>query len=193
MDVVKNKLKKVAKHIDKYKMTVKLLLISCFLQVICTIFPSFTDFLAFNLFSPLAILQLITYQLAHSSWSHLIGNYMYGLPFMCYCEYKLGSDKFLKSFILCGIGSLVLHLLMQGGSSSLIGSSGSIFGMCSLACMLFGKTPSEKIVSYLFLLFLVIPQMIMASFSLMMPTGIAYFGHVGGYFTALLLYKFLKK
>lgn len=192
MDVVKNKLKKVAKHIDKYKMTLKIFLFCFIIQTICSIFPSLTYYLAFNLSSPLSIFQLISYQFSHAGWDHFLGNMGFGLPFMVYVEHKIGSDNMLKSYLACGIAALVMHIVMTGSANSLIGSSGSIFGLFSLACYIYGETPLEKILAYLFFLTLFIPQFIMASYSLMMPTGIAYFGHVGGALAALLLPRFLK-
>ena len=192
MDVVKNKLKKVAKHIDKYKMTLKIFLFCFIIQTICSIFPSLTYYLAFNLSSPLSIFQLISYQFAHAGWPHFLGNFAFGLPFMVYVEYKLGSEKMLRSYLACGIAALVLHVLMSGSDNSLIGSSGSIFGLSSLACLLYGKSLLEKSLAYLFFLSMFIPQFILASYSLVMPTSIAYWGHVGGALMAIFLLRIYK-
>lgn len=185
-------IKKVLNQVDQYKMTLKIFLFCLIIQIICSIFPDITIYLAFNLNSPLSILELISYQFSHAGWGHFLGNFGFGLPFMLYVEHKLGSEKLLKSYLICGISALVLHVIMSGNGNSLIGSSGSIFGLTSLACYIYGDKPLEKILAYLFFLSLFIPQFIMASYSLMIPTNIAYWGHVGGALAALLLPRFFK-
>lgn len=184
---------KLIDSIEKSSVTLKLFAISIVLQIICSIFPDFTEFLAFNIHNPLFPLQLITYQLAHGSWSHLLGNWSFGIIFMLYSEHKLGKKKFLESYLLCGLGAVIMQMCMNGPDGLLIGSSGSIFGLACLSCFIYGNKPIEKILAFCFFLSMFMPQVIMASFSMIMPTGIAYAGHVGGGMMAILLTRFLSK
>lgn len=129
--------------------------------------------------------NLISYQLSHGGWAHLLGNFTFGLPFMLYLESKLGKKKFLEYYTSCGLFAAAFHLLLSGSSGGVIGSSGSIFGCMVGACLMYGETKEDHILAVAFLLLMLIAQLASATsnpFSM-----VAYWGHIGGGIGALIL------
>lgn len=76
------------------------------------LFPQFKDML--NLFFPKSIhfqpLQLVSHMFMHGSFGHIFFN-MFSLFFLGpMVEQALGSRRFLIFYLLCGFGSMLLHL-----------------------------------------------------------------------------------
>jgi membrane associated rhomboid family serine protease len=168
----------------KYPATVFVLLTCIALQCICTALPQARDFLAFTGGSWMSLFQAITYQFAHANWAHLIGNFMVGLPFMLYLESRLGKQRFLEFYLLCGMMSLMVHLVVMGGMWSLIGASGSIFGVIVGACLAFGETRKDHLLALGFISVITVEQLGLAASSF---STTAFYGHLGGILCALLL------
>lgn len=168
------------------KMTLKILSLCVLLQLAAEVMPLLPYLLAFSAMSfPLCIFQTITHMFAHAGWGHLIGNFMFGLPFMVYLEHKIGHDKLLDVFVVSGLGSLFLHCILMGAGNGLIGSSGALSGVASCAVLMFGKTLVERRSAMIFAAFLFIHQ-----FSYIVGAGIpevAFWGHVGGLLTGAFL------
>jgi membrane associated rhomboid family serine protease len=169
--------------------TLLLLSIAVMLQCLCSIDPTLVDKLAYDPAAHISIFQIITHILAHASWEHLMGNFLFGLPFMVYLENKLGSKRFLEFYMLCGLGGLLLHMIVVGGGC--IGSSSAIFGATAGACMVYGNTALDHCLGMLFIAIRLIQQILMAPLALLM--GIAVFGHIGGILTGLMLVKRLYR
>jgi len=169
----------------RYPATFFILITSLALQVFCTFFPSVTDVLALTPGSFFVPLQLISHQLSHASWPHLIGNFTFGLPFLLFLEHKLGRAKVLEYYILCGLGSAALQCLLGSPSSTLIGSSGALFGVMVGACLAFGTTKVEHYLAMALIAARVIPQLAAAPES--MHTDIAVYMHIGGALTGIAL------
>jgi len=175
----------------KYPATTFLLATSLFLQVLFTLFPSTMDFFAFNPSAgPFGWIGLITYQVSHGSWSHLIGNFTFGLPFLVFLEGKLGRKKLLEFYFLCGLAAALFNLHLYGPTSC-IGSSGSIFGIMVGACLAFGESVQEHLVALAFLLALLLPQLALAPFQAFV--GVAFYAHIGGAIGGILLASRLYK
>lgn len=170
--------------------TFKLLFTSIFLQVVISWFPESLNYLALAPSSPnglfVSLCQLITHQLAHGTWYHLIGNYLWGLPSLLFLEKKLGSKAMLEFYLVCGITSALLFIIMMGPFGSMVGSSGALFGIMAGACMAFGDTAEERLLASLFFALLLIPQFINATDP--MPSNVAFWGHIGGGIGGLLIY-----
>lgn len=109
---------------------------------------------------------------------------MFGLPAMMFLEEKLGKNKFLELFLLCGVFGAMLDVLMMGPHQS-IGSSGAISGMLAAACCLFGKGRLEHLLAMAFLLCFLIPQIDRTAMEAF--TNIGYWCHVGGALAGILL------
>jgi membrane associated rhomboid family serine protease len=74
-----------------------------------------TNFAAFYIYSPLfKPWQIITYMFLHGGWEHIIFNMFALFSFGPIVEYSLGSKRFFTLYFVCGIGAILLQLLVQG-------------------------------------------------------------------------------
>ena len=141
--------------------------------------------------------QLITHQFLHAGWLHLIFN-MFALATIAPAvEEKVGSKKFLLFYLLCGVGSALLHLSLITSNNPMVGASGAVYGI--LLYFMFLR-PDEKL--YLFFIpigirakylipVLLIVELYLATNSL--NDGIGHWAHIGGAITGTTLYLFNRK
>lgn len=136
--------------------------------------------------------QLITYQFLHGGFFHLLFNMLVLLSFAPSIEEIYGTKKFWIYYLLCGIGSALLHGFIIGGLTPLVGASGSLWGIMVMYTLMF---PNDKM--YLFLIpigikakYLIFALFLFELFSSFSNDGIAHLGHVGGAITGLVLYFF---
>jgi membrane associated rhomboid family serine protease len=144
--------------------------------------------------------QLISYQFLHAGLFHILFNMLALLSLGAPVENFLGSTKFYIYYLICGIMSALLHISMVGGSSPLVGASGSIWGIVAMFALIL---PNEK------LSFMFIPYGIKAKyligilfgielsfclFSLLtkVDSGVSHWGHVGGALTGSLFFLYEK-
>nr|WP_233222637.1 rhomboid family intramembrane serine protease [Chroococcidiopsis sp. CCALA 051] len=126
---------------------------------------------AFTTLNPAAWIAWLLLQLSlvqglflHSSFSHLIGNSLFLLVFGKTLENLLGHLKFLYFYLLCGVLTFGLQILVEPTLNlPLIGSNGATVGV--LGAYLY-KFPKTKIDTILPLLIIFIPLEIPASFYL---------------------------
>jgi membrane associated rhomboid family serine protease len=57
--------------------------------------------------------QPITYMFMHGGWAHIFFNMFALYSFGGIVEYVMGSKRFLAFYFICGIGALVLQMLVQ--------------------------------------------------------------------------------
>lgn len=156
--------------------------------------------------------QIITYMFLHSrdTFMHLFSNMFALLIFGPAIEAYMGSKKFLKYYIICGIGAAFFNMGMdylaffQSSQSdaqlqylaikSMLGASGAIFGILVAFAMLF---PNIEMM----LLFLPVPikakyfVALYAVFEIVQAfgrtsSGIAHWAHIGGLITGFILLQF---
>lgn len=123
------------------------------------------------------LINLIMHQLSHGDIWHLLGNFMYGAPYMLYAEYRLGWKKVTIAFFFTGLIAAALHLsIFHGGR--LVGSSGAIMGMAGLALSNFRARRWQRVASMSFFFLLLFKE----AFGLisMMLVGISNVAHIGG-------------
>ena len=58
--------------------------------------------------------QIITYMFLHGGWAHIIFNMFALYSFGAVVEHVMGSQKFLAFYFICGIGAIVLQMIVQG-------------------------------------------------------------------------------
>ena len=142
-------------------------------------------------------LTLITYQFLHGGWWHLIANMAFLWVFADNVEDAFGHAGFLIFYLLCGIAAGMLHTLMQPQSDApLIGASGAVSGVLASYMLLY---PRARV---WILLFMRIPlpisaiwalggwfalQLISAFISTEDSTLVAWWAHIGGFLTGLIL------
>ena len=146
--------------------------------------------------SSFRIWQPITYMFMHGDFFHIFFN-MWGVwMFGTQLENLWGSKRFLKFYLLTGIGAGILHFILFPGPIPLVGASGALFGLLLGFGMMF---PNAQ----LMLIFLPVPikaKYFVIIYGLMelyygfTSTGnIAHFAHLGGMFFGFLIIKYWQR
>lgn len=149
--------------------------------------------------------SLITSMFLHGGWFHLIGNMWFLWVFGSHIEDALGSARFLVFYLISGIASGMVQLLMSLGSPvPTIGASGAIAGVMGAFLVLY---PRVRVVTLIFIVVFIttveLPAAIMliywfaiqlisglSSFgSFSDQGGVAWFAHVGGFLAGILLLR----
>jgi len=139
--------------------------------------------------------QFFTYMFLHAGFNHIFWNMFVLMMFGPRIEFEMGSKKFLIFYLICGLGSGLLHIILTGISNTpMVGASGAIFGVLTAFGIMFphatvfvmGIIPLPARIAVIvfgvleFFLGIVAPG-----------SSVAHFGHVGGIITSLiLLYAF---
>lgn len=157
-------------------------------------------------FGTYPILTLFSSIFLHAGILHLLGNLWFLWIFGNNIEDALGHLKFLLLYFLCGIGAHFLHILTNMESIiPTIGASGAISGILGAYAILF---PHARILTilpvfifhfvhlraYFFMGFWFIYQFIGGLQTGLNTTGgIAWFAHIGGFLTGMILIKLIPK
>ena len=152
-------------------------------------------------------LTVFTSMFMHGGMMHLFGNMLFLWIFGDNVEGALGHVKFAGFYILCGIGAAVGQIFIDVNSMvPMIGASGAISGVLA-AYML--RYPRARIHTFVFLFvifttihvpaFIVIgiwfATQVMSGLSTLGANtggGVAWFAHIGGFITGVLLERFFK-
>ena len=152
-------------------------------------------------------LTVFTSMFMHGGFMHLFGNMLFLWIFGDNMEGALGHVKFAVFYILSGIGAAAGQILIDPSSMvPMIGASGAISGVLA-GYML--RYPRAKVHTFVFLViifttiripaFIVIgiwfgTQVMSGIGALGVDTGggVAWFAHIGGFITGLLLERFFK-
>ena len=93
-----------------------------------------------------SLLNAITANFLHASWSHLIGNMLYLWLFGAPVEDRLGPVRMLLAFLLCGAFSLLtqvvftVQILQQHQGVAILGASGAVSGITGMFLVRFWYT-----------------------------------------------------
>ncbi|MCL2039037.1 MAG: rhomboid family intramembrane serine protease [Bacteroidetes bacterium] len=143
------------------------------------------------------IWQLITYQFLHGDFWHIFFNMFMLWMFGTELEQFWGSKKFLRFYLICGVGAGILHILISsalGDIAPAIGASGSVYGLLFGFIML---NPDRRLI--VFPIFIPLKAkwigigMVVLSVvgGISGNDGIAHFAHIGGGLMGFLLVKLL--
>lgn len=155
-----------------------------------------------NLFS------LISSMFLHGGLGHIIGNMLFLNIFGDNLEDTLGHFKYLLYYLICGLGASALQILINPTSTiPNLGASGAIAGIMGGYLVLFPRHKVDVLFSfgwtlrqisvpaYFMLFYWFLAQLFSGVGSLAfmdkMMGGIAYFAHIGGFLTGLILIKLL--
>ena len=152
-------------------------------------------------------LTVFTSMFMHGGIMHLLGNMLFLWIFGDNIEGALGHVKFAVFYLLCGIGAAAGQIFVDVNSMvPMIGASGAISGVLA-AYML--RYPHARIHTFVFLIVIFttiqIPAFIVIGiwFATQVMSGIgtlgtnsgggvAWFAHIGGFITGVLLERFFK-
>lgn len=145
-------------------------------------------------FAPSEILTrpwgVLTYMFLHGDFWHLFFNMLVLFFFGSHLENRWGSKEFLKYYITCGLGGVLLSFLFV--SDSIVGASGALYGLMLAFAMNWPNSPihiwgvfpvkAKWMVAFLF---------VVSLFSAFggADGGIAHFAHLGGIISGFLYLK----
>ncbi len=154
---------------------------------------------------PAAAITLLTSTFLHAGWVHLVANMVYLAVFGPPVERRLGATRFLVLYFVSGLlGSLAYVLLQPLSTVPAVGSSGAIAGVIAANLVLFpGATLGslapvlflhvvESTPTLLLLLLWLATQVFSSVASLTTTTGIAWWAHLGGFASGLVLAPVLR-
>lgn len=149
---------------------------------------------------PLLWLTLFTSMFMHGGWMHIGGNMLYLWVFGDNVEDSFGHAGYLAFYLAAGLAAAFAQILTDPASRvPSIGASGAIAGVLGAYVLLF---PTARVVTLLvlgyFIRFVPLPALLVLGFwfviqffsgmaSLGVPTGVAYWAHIGGFIAGLLL------
>jgi membrane associated rhomboid family serine protease len=156
---------------------------------------------------PINILTPFISLFLHGSWMHLIGNMLYFWVFGNNIEDSMGSGRFLLFYVLCGLAAAGAHILIQPGSPvPTVGASGAISGVMGAYLILYPRIRVRMffppfflfhIRAWVVLIWWFATQLLSAlpELNSMRPevsSGVAFWAHVGGFVTGLVLVKLFE-
>jgi len=152
----------------------------------------------------IAFLPLVTSMFLHSGLAHILGNMLFLWIFGDNVEDFFGHIGYLFFYLVCGVGSSLLHVLVNLHSPvPALGASGAISGVMGAYALLY---PRSRVLTLVFVFLVPIPaviilggwfvmQFLSAIGSLGMTTsgGVAWWAHVGGFLLGMLLTALIKR
>jgi membrane associated rhomboid family serine protease len=151
----------------------------------------------------------LTSMFLHAGWTHILGNMWTLWIFGDNVEDRMGPFRFTVFYLLCGIAAGVTHVVLNPESTvPTVGASGAIAGVMGAYFFLFPHSRVVVLVPLLFFpLFFEVPavtylgfwalsQVFSGTFSLADPRhvgGVAWWAHVGGFATGVVLHFFFVR
>ncbi len=148
--------------------------------------------------------RLLTNLFLHGGWIHLLGNMLFLWIFGDNVEDAMGHVPFLIFYLLCGVVANIAHIVANPLSlEPTIGASGAIAGVLGAYLVLYPHARVLCVVFiWIFIQFLWVPAMLflpiwiglqlisgLASLGVQQSGGVAWWAHVGGFFTGVLLVR----
>lgn len=153
---------------------------------------------------------LFTAMFLHGGWFHILGNMLYLWIFGDNVEDRLGHFRYLLFYILSGFGAALVQAFIHPYSPfPMIGASGAIAGVLGAYLLLF---PYARVVTlvpfffflqvleipaFAFLFFWIFIQFLNGTVAIghasQITGGVAWWAHIGGFFSGILLLMFFKK
>jgi len=147
---------------------------------------------------------LLTSMFMHGGWLHLIGNMVFLWVFGNNIEDVMGHGRFVVFYLLCGVAAAGAQMLVSPHSVvPMVGASGAISGVLGAYLLLY---PQVRVHTLLFLGFyattVALPAYVMLGYWIFLQLlgglgslsgldggGTAFFAHIGGFVTGLLLIR----
>jgi membrane associated rhomboid family serine protease len=184
-----------------YQLTLGPYAYKTFVLANATIPARFPAFLAGHLSFAAAFLPLLTSIFLHAGLLHIAGNMLFLWIFGDNIEDFFGHLPYLLFYLFCGVGSGLLHVLFNWGSTiPAIGASGAISGVMGAYLVLF---PRERIQTLVFIFIVPIPAVIILGLwfvfqfaeavgsvgasSVGANGGVAVWAHVGGFLLGVVI------
>ncbi len=156
----------------------------------------------------MVFLSLFSNLFVHADFMHLAGNMLFLWVFGDNIEYATGHVKYIIFYLLCGFAATLTHVFIDPSSTiPVIGASGAISGILGAYII---KFPKNKVTT-LFIIFIFIKvvkiraiyllgfwflyQMLQGYLSIGSQSlgGVAWFAHIGGFISGIILVNIFKK
>ncbi len=154
------------------------------------------------------VLTLFTSMFMHGGWAHLLGNMLYLWVFGDNIENRLGHQRYIIFYLLCGLIAGLSHVAAclftpQNSLIPCLGASGAISGILGGYLMLY----PQRSVKLLIAIWIVrVPSFIVLGGWILLQIvsglgllggneqgGVAYAAHIGGFIAGLMLIRFFTK
>jgi hypothetical protein len=146
----------------------------------------------------LALGPLFTSMFLHGGLMHLLGNMLFLYIFGDNIEDHFGHLGYLLFYLVCGIGSGLVHVLFNLNSHiPAIGASGAISGVMGAYILLF---PRARILTFFFIFLIPVPAFLILGYWFVFQFlealggvggdpagGVAVWAHVGGFLIGMLI------
>jgi|TARA_B110000438_G_scaffold78038_1_gene78197 membrane associated rhomboid family serine protease len=154
-----------------------------------------------------SILTTLTSMFLHGGIAHILGNMWFLWIFGDNVESTLGHVRYILFYLLCGFFAALCQVLMNPGSEiPMVGASGAIAGVLGLYMIRFPKARVHVFVFIIiFFTTIRVPAIIVLGFwffnqltsglgslGLDITGGVAWFAHVGGFITGIILHQVFK-
>ncbi len=147
---------------------------------------------------------LFTSMFLHGGFMHLAGNMLFLWIFGDNVEDFFGHLGYLAFYLVCGIGSGLVHVLFNLGSPyPAIGASGAISGVMGAYILLY---PRNRILTFFFIFLIPVPAFIILGYWFVLQFlegvgqlgmaargGVAFWAHIGGFLIGLGITAMVRK
>lgn len=149
-------------------------------------------------------LTLFTSMFLHAGWAHILGNMLFLYVFGNHIERSMGHGRYLAFYLICGMGANALEIATAVNSNLPgLGASGAIAGVLAAYLVLYPTSRIGTVIpigifflparlpAWLFIIGWFGLQLIDGVMSLNSTSagGVAYWAHVGGFATGLVLVR----
>jgi membrane associated rhomboid family serine protease len=189
-----------------YQMTLSPHLLKAFLMANATIPARFPAFLAGQIDFHSAFLPLVTSMFLHAGIAHLVGNMLFLWIFGDNIEDFFGHFTYLFFYLVCGVGSGLVHVLVNFSSPlPALGASGAISGVMGAYLVLY---PGSRILTLVFVFLVPIPAVFILGYWFVlqfisgvtsleavgpMTGGVAWWAHIGGFVLGVVLARLKRR
>ncbi len=152
---------------------------------------------------------LVESMFLHGGWLHVLGNMWFLWIYVRHVKDILGSPKFFLFYMLCGLAAALVHVFFNPYSRvPTVGASGAIAGVMGAYLI---KFPRARIITlvpiFVFFTTLEVPAVLLLvywfviqffsgfmsiGYSQVSEGGVAWFAHIGGFITGMLLISIMK-
>jgi membrane associated rhomboid family serine protease len=148
---------------------------------------------------------VLTSMFTHGSWLHLLGNMLFLWVFGNNIEDAMGHGRFVVFYLLCGVAAAATQVFVSPHSIvPMVGASGAISGVLGAYLLLYPRVRVHTLIvlpiyitsvalpAYVMLGYWALLQLVggLGSLTALEKGGVAFFAHIGGFLTGLVLIRF---
>ena len=160
-----------------------------------------------NFADPTTLLRFVTAMFMHGGFLHIISNMWFLWIFGDNVESYLGRVQYLLFYLFAGlVGNFLQFFLMPTSAIPMLGASGAIAGVLGAYFILFPGHKVKTLLPVLFIFVVDLPAILVLGYWFVLQVlsgfeslpgaantgGVAFFAHIGGFVTGMILAKLFK-